>query len=130
MKAQIVVDKISRKIICAAFSSGKTHDFGLYKASGVHLAPQIQVKVDTGYVGVKKLHANSEHPVKRSKYHKLTDDEKTYNRSISSQRMTNEHAISFLKRFKIIAERYRNRRRRYGLRVNLLAGICNFDMAA
>jgi hypothetical protein len=42
----------------------------------------------------------------------------------------NEHAIGFLKRFKILAERYRNRRKRYGLRVNLLAGICNFDLAA
>jgi len=128
MKAQIVVDKESHKIVCTAFANGKTHDFALYKASGVRLSPQIYAKVDTGYIGIKKLHANSEHPIKTSKYHKLTVAEKQYNHAISSQRVANEHAIGFLKRFKIIAERYRNRRKRYGLRVNLLSGICNFDL--
>jgi len=130
MKAQIVVDKNSRKIICMAFANGKKHDFALFKASGVRIAPQILAEVDTGYVGIKKLHANSAHPIKRSKHHKLTAAEKKYNRLISSHRVTNEHAIGFLKRFKIIAERYRNRRKRFGLRVNLLAGICNFDLLA
>ncbi|MCL2853878.1 MAG: IS5/IS1182 family transposase, partial [Defluviitaleaceae bacterium] len=33
-------------------------------------------------------------------------------------------------RFKILAERYRNRRKRFGLRLNLLAGICNFELGA
>jgi len=128
LKAQVVIDKASRKIICTAFANGKTHDFSLFKASGVRLAPQIRAKVDTGYQGIKNFHSNSEHPIKRSKYHKLTATEKQYNHAISSQRVTNEHAIGFLKRFKILAERYRNRRKRYGLRVNLLSGICNFDL--
>ncbi|MEC7118746.1 MAG: IS5/IS1182 family transposase, partial [Pseudomonadota bacterium] len=30
------------------------------------------------------------------------------------------------KRFKIVSERYRNRRRRYGLRMNLIAGLLNW----
>ncbi|MDB6096648.1 MAG: transposase, partial [Francisellaceae bacterium] len=32
------------------------------------------------------------------------------------------------KRYKIIADRYRNRRKRFGLRFNLIAGICNFEI--
>jgi len=125
-----VVDKASRQIICTAFANGKAHDFALFKASGVRLASWIRAEVDTGYIGIKKIHANSEHPIKSSKYHKLSKEEKLYNRSISSHRVTNEHVIGFLKRFKILAERYRNRRKRYALRVNLLAGICNFDLLA
>ena len=39
-----------------------------------------------------------------------------------------EHVIGSLKRFRILAERYRNRRRRFGLRVNLLAGLHNHDL--
>ena len=39
----------------------------------------------------------------------------------------NEHAIGFIKRFKIVADRYRNRRKRFGLRFNLIAGICNYE---
>ena len=125
-----MVDRKTRAIICTAFANGKTHDFALFKASGVRLRKKTKAKVDTGYLGIKKIHANSELPMKSSKHHKLTKQEKRHNREISSQRVPNEHAIGFLKRFKILALPYRNRRKRFGLRVNLLAGICNFDMAA
>ncbi|HEY9907692.1 MAG TPA: IS5/IS1182 family transposase, partial [Thermosynechococcaceae cyanobacterium] len=33
-----------------------------------------------------------------------------------------------LKIFRILSERYRNRRRRFGLRFNLIAGIYNFEL--
>lgn len=33
-----------------------------------------------------------------------------------------------LKIFRILAERYRNRRRRFGLRFNLIAGIYNYEL--
>ena len=127
MKTQVVVDKKNRQIICTAFTNGKQHDFKLFKQSGVHAKSQTEAKVDTGYLGIKKIHANSEHPIKSSKYHKLTKNEKRFNRQISSDRVLNEHVIGFVKRFKIVADRYRNRRKRFGLRFNLIAGICNFE---
>ncbi|PSO63326.1 MAG: IS5/IS1182 family transposase, partial [Cyanobacteria bacterium QH_6_48_35] len=34
-----------------------------------------------------------------------------------------EHVITSLKIFRILSSRYRNRRKRFGLRVNLLAGV-------
>jgi len=34
-----------------------------------------------------------------------------------------------LKIFRILAERYRNRRKRFGLRFNLIAAIVNFELA-
>jgi hypothetical protein len=67
-------------------------------------------------------------PKKRSKKNPLTQDDKKRNKEISSNRVTNEHAIGFIKRFKILSERYRNRRKRFGLRFNLIAGICNFEL--
>ncbi|MGI8656137.1 MAG: IS5/IS1182 family transposase, partial [Pyrinomonadaceae bacterium] len=30
--------------------------------------------------------------------------------------------------FRIVSERYRNRRRRYGLRFNLIAGLYNYEL--
>jgi hypothetical protein len=68
-------------------------------------------------------------PKKKTKKNPLTAEDKAMNREISSQRVGNEHAIGFIKRFKILSERYRNRRKRFGLRFNLIAGICNFDLA-
>jgi len=46
-----------------------------------------------------------------------------------SERVLNENVIRVLKRFKIIADRYRNRRKRFALRFNLIAGIYNFKLA-
>lgn len=128
MKSQVVVDKQTRTIICTAFANGKIHDFALFKASKVRMHKRVKLRTDTGYIGIKRIHANSELPLRQSKYHKLSKQEKLFNRQISSQRVTNEHAIGFLKRFKILAFPYRNRRKRFGLRVNLLSGICNFDL--
>ena len=130
MKTQVVVDKQKKQIICTDFASGKTHDFKLFKQSGIHAKPETQIDTDTGYLGIKKIHANSQHPIKSSKYHKLTQNEKLFNRQISSGRVLNEHVIGFIKRFKIVADRYRNRRKRFGLRFNLIAGICNFEIAS
>jgi len=74
------------------------------------------------------MHANSVLPKKKTKKNPLTAEDKVSNRKISSERAGNEHAIGFIKRFKILSERYRNRRKRFGLRFNLIAGICNFEL--
>jgi len=117
-------------VLCVAITNGKRHDFRLFKESRTHIHKDIQAETDTGYQGIAEIHANSVLPKKRTKKIPLTKDEKRRNKEISSQRATNEHAIGFIKRFKILSERYRNRRKRFGLRFNLIAGICNFDMVA
>ena len=123
----MVVDKKSRTVICTAFANGKRHDFKLFKESRVHVRPETKVDVDTGYLGISEIHANSVLPRKKSKKKPLTKEDKAFNRAVSSERVLNEHVIGFIKRFKIVADRYRNRRKRFGLRFNLICGICNFD---
>ena len=49
------------------------------------------------------------------------------NRALSSQRLVWEQVSGKRKVCKILAERYRNRRRRFGLRLNLLAGLYNLE---
>ena len=90
--------------------------------------PEIIIKTDTGYQGLQKLHANTFMPKKRSRKHPLTSEDKRNNRQLSSDRVLNEHVIGSVKRFKIFADRYRSRRKRFGLRFNLIAGICNFEL--
>jgi hypothetical protein len=89
---------------------------------------RILAKVDTGFTGIHRFHKNSMLPKKRSKKKPLTKEDKAFNRSVSSERVANEHAIGFVKRFKIISERYRNRRKRFGLRFNLISGLCNYEI--
>jgi hypothetical protein len=47
---------------------------------------------------------------------------------VGSKRAMVEHIIRELKIFKSIAAPYRNRRKRFGLRVNLIAAIYNFEL--
>ena len=125
----MIVDKRTRKVICVAFCNGKKHDFALYKESGVYVLGRIKIGADSGFQGIAKIHVNSVTPRKRSKNKSLNREDKKYNRELSAERVVNENAIGFIKRFKIVAERYRNRRKRFGLRFTLLAGICNFELS-
>ena len=127
MKTQLVVDKKTMKTICLSFCNGKKHDFRLFKESGVHAGKDTVFETDTGYTGITAIHPNSVLPKKRSKNTPLTKEEKRNNRLVSKKRIYAEHAIRFVKRFRILSERYRNRRKRFTLRFSLLAGICNFD---
>jgi hypothetical protein len=123
----VIGDKITGKIIATAFSEGKVADFALFKRSETAMTASVTCLGDGGYQGLTKLHANSQTPKKTSKHHPLTDAEKASNRDISRQRVGCEHIICRLKVFRILSERYRNRRRRFGLRFNLIAAICNLE---
>jgi len=122
------VDKKTKKVVCTAFSNGKKHDFKLFKESKVRWTDNRYGVTDSGYTGIKKLQKNSRLPKKSSKKKPLTQEEKRQNQKISSERVVNENVIGSLKRFKIISDKYRNRRKRFGLRFNLIAGLYNHDI--
>lgn len=123
------MDKRTKKVICTFFSNGKRHDFRLFKESKTRIHPEIKTITDTGYQGIQKLHRKSELPKKRSKKKPFTKEDKKKNQNLASERVLNENVIGMLKRFKIIADKYRNRRKRFGLRFNLIAGIYNLELA-
>ena len=126
----MLVNLKNGEIICLAFGNGKKHDFRLFKDSRVHVRAETLLEADTGYQGLAQLHINSLLPKKRSKNHPLTKQQRKDNHEISSKRIFVEHAIRFVKRFRILSERYRNRRKRFALRFSLIAGICNFERSA
>lgn len=122
------MDQKTKKIVCTDFTEGRKHDFRLYKESKVYLKSTTNALTDTGYLGLKKIHTYTSMPKKKSKKNPLTLEDKQNNRNLSSQRVSNEHIIGMIKRFKIVADRYRNRRKRFGLRFNLISGICNVEL--
>ena len=122
------MEKASKKIFCTNFSNGKRHDFKVFKESNVHFRESTKALTDTGFLGLQKIHNNTEMPKKRSKKNPLTKEDKKRNKELSSDRVLNEHVIGSIKRFKVVAERYRNRRKRFGLRFNLISGIHNFEL--
>ncbi len=59
----------------------------------------------------------------------LTKADKTNNREFLADRVPCENVMAVLKRFKIVSDRYRNRRKRFGLRFFLIAAIYNMELA-
>ena len=116
------------EIICTAHGQGKMHDFRLFKQSRIPLKQTIKCLVDKGYQGIQKLHANSEVPQKKPRKGTLSDEGKKRNRELARERVIGEHVHRKLKIFKILADRYRNRRKRFGLRFNLIAGLYNYQL--
>ena len=114
-------------IICVNTTQGKEHDFALYKRSKLAIPNEIKVMVDLGYLGIEKFHKNSVIPKKKSKNYKLTDADKKENRAKASKRIFVEHINAKIKTFQILKQAYRNRRKRYNLRINLICGLINFD---
>jgi len=127
-KTQVIADKTSRQILCTAFNKGRRHDFKLFKDSRMSFKPETKCVVDTGYQGIQNLHNNSEPPKKKSKKNPLTKEDRKQNRRISSVRITIENIIRDVKIFRILAEKYRNRRKRFALRFNLIAAIYNLNL--
>lgn len=125
----MLVDQQSKQIICTAHSKGRVHDFRLFKTSLVKLRSDIECLADKGYQGIQKLHPHSCTPQKKPRGGNLPLVDRLSNRRLAQRRVVSEHVNRSLKIFKILSERYRNRRRRFSLRFNLIAGLYNYELA-
>lgn len=124
------MDKKSEKIICTEFFNGKAHDGMIYKTT-LSVLQRILVLTDSGYRGIQQKHANTQFPFQAQDAKHMSDSERrAYNKEVSSRRMKIEHVIGRTKRFEIAKGIYRNRRKRFGLRYNLICGIVNYENCA
>jgi IS5 family transposase len=105
------------------------HDFALYQRSNLEPHESLEVPADSGYQGLSKLHKKSKAPRKKPRKSELTEEQKQNNRELARRRVVVEHVIRSLKIFRILAERYRNRRERFSLRFNLVAGLYNYGLS-
>jgi hypothetical protein len=71
---------------------------------------------------------NQNYQRKTRKKNPLTKADKKQNQIISSERVLVENVIRKVKIFKIMAEKYRNRRKRFKLRPNLICAIINNEL--
>jgi len=109
---------------------GTVHDFRMFKESLVGiLPPEIIALLDSGYQGVHEYLPNAVIPIKASKNHELTPEEKLHNTELAKKRVAIEHINRELKIFRICKETYRNKGNRGLLRTTLIASIYNHKLA-
>ena len=105
---------------------GKEHDFSILKNEfppGLSWFKNYQVQLDLGFQGFKDQYQckSLEIPNKKPRKTELTQKQKEENKMISSRRVTVEHSIGGMKRYRILSDRLRNRD--YEFYDNVL-GIC------
>jgi hypothetical protein len=128
LKAQIMIDEESEQIVATFFGKGKTHDYKLYQMSRLRLGKETRLRADLGYWGLQSASAKVLLPQKNSKWHRLSKAQKKANRELARKRVKVENIIRRLKIFRLLSERYRHRRKRFGLRFNLIAGLHNYEL--
>jgi hypothetical protein len=120
--------------------AGKITDFTLLKSA---ISPDLVgltkrvIWVDLGYVGIEKWLPNQWIliPYKKRRKSKanptpvLSSFQKAYNRFVGSNRVLVEHTLAGLKRYAIIANKFRNKRLEFADEMmNLAAGLWNFKV--
>lgn len=83
---------------------------------------------DKGYQGIKKYHTKSLTPKKKRRDSRLSQEDKWQNQQLAQHRIIIEHINRKLKIFRVLSEKYRNRRKRFGLIFNLIAGLYNYEL--
>lgn len=124
VKTEIRIADQGRIINVSKTHPGSHHDFSVYK-EGRPIPKDTRAFVDLGYQGLDKFHQQTEIPYKGSQKKPLDKDEKVYNQTLSRIRVKVENVIAQLKQFRILSHRYRNKRRGYNLKFNIIAGLVN-----
>ena len=105
---------------------GSVHDKKICDEDPFEFHQETELLQDLGYQGHAPKNAVIQMPVKSSKYKKLTEEEKNNNKMKSSRRVAIEHAISGVKRCRIVKDKFRYRRYGYDdLVMELACGLHN-----
>jgi hypothetical protein len=136
VKTQITVNGDGLILHKSPHARGGRHDYSLFKWRRPSLPDEVRLGVDLGYDGVQNDYPglNVSVPFKRRspgrgkrgvKAKPLTPEQREYNRRLASGRVVVEHAISRLKKFRIMAQEFRNRLRHYDVMTDIVCGLVN-----
>ena len=125
-KVEIANTKKGKIINVSKSSPGSIHDLQIRRISD-KLPPALKKYGDLGYQGWQKESKHVNLPHKKPKGGYLTDQQQIENKAHSKMRITVEHKIAQLKKFRILSETYRNFRKKHHLRFNILSGLVNLQ---
>jgi len=126
LKTEYVVTAQGRIASVSDSHPGSRHDLTI-RRDGAQMPRSARVYADSAYQGYEREHAAVELPYKKRKGGDLSADEKEYNRGLSSFRVAIEHRIGRTKRFRIVAERFRNPRHTHHTKTSIIAGLVNIE---
>ncbi len=110
-----------------AHKKGRRHDYDVYKMDRPVTLKQVVNVIDLGYLGVEKDFPEqlSALPYKKKRNQDLSQ-EIDYNIIHAKKRIIVEHTISRLKKYRILANIFRNKLRKYNRISDIVAGLINY----
>ena len=127
LKTQVIFNPRLKQIVSIQIESGRKHDLTIARKHIKELLIYPGVMAYLAYKGFYHIKSKLLIPIKKTKNISLPKIAKQINKEISRCRIAIEHINCQRKQFfRILTECYRNRRKRLGLRMNLIAGILNW----
>nr|QNO41183.1 hypothetical protein JNOLDJLP_00007 [Methanosarcinales archaeon ANME-2c ERB4]QNO41587.1 hypothetical protein OAEIHDOC_00007 [Methanosarcinales archaeon ANME-2c ERB4] len=131
----IISDKKRRIGYLSPTMAGKKHDYRMFKDEfpppyGIFTRSVVSW-MDLGFLGVEKDYTDAVVMMskKKPKGKELTDDAKAWNRIVSGFRVLVEHAIGGVKRFRIVSDKFRNKKEEFDDKVMLIScGLWNYHL--
>ena len=109
---------------------GSRHDYDIYKENRPATPKEILNVFDLGYLGVEKNYSEqlSALPHRKKRNQKLSQEEIEHNKSHSKKRIKIEHVICRLKKYRIFADVFRNKLRKYNKVSDIVSGLVNYKI--
>ncbi len=118
-----------------AHKKGKRHDYDIYKRNHPVIPKQVvNVVIDLGYLDIEKDYPaeqlSSALPCKKKRNQSLSEEEKEYNKfhSKKEENSDREHTICRLRKYRILADVFRNKLRKYNKISYIVSGLINYRM--
>ena len=136
VKTQLTVNSDGLIVHRTNHARGRVHDYALFARSRPRLPEGVRPMVDLGYYGIEGDYPelNAIIPFRRhgggrghggEKAPDLTPEQKAFNKQVSKERVVVEHTISRLKKFRVMADEFRNRLRHYDPMTDIVSGLVN-----
>jgi DDE superfamily endonuclease/Helix-turn-helix of DDE superfamily endonuclease len=128
VKTQLMVNNHGCIIHKTNHKKGARHDYNIYKKNHPVIPKEVVNVVDLGYLGIEKDFPQqlSAPPCKKKRNQKeLSDEEKEHNKIHSKKRIVIEHTICRLKKYRILADIFRNNLRKYNKVSDIVSGLVN-----
>jgi len=129
VKTQLMVNNHGFIIHKTSHKKGRRHDYDIYKKNHPITPKNIVNVFDLGYLGIEKDYSEqllSALPHRKKRNQKLSQEEIEHNKNHSRQRIKIEHTICRLKKYRILADVYRNKLKKYNKISDIVSGLVNY----
>lgn len=130
VKTQFMVNNRGFIIHKTNHKRGCRHDYDIYKNNHPVTPKEVVNVFDLGYLGIEKDFPEqlSSIPNRKKRNLQLSGDHKEYNKSHSKRRIVIEHTICRLKKYRILADIFRNKLNRYNKVSDIVSGLVNYKI--